>query len=170
MKKFLFAFSLIFLFALLMGGSCQPKEDAPTDLPSTTEQPTTPTEEPTEPEVPEQPTVTPITETAFQIVYFDFDKYNIRSDARNALEHNARVLRDNLNVRVKIEGHCDERGTVEYNLALGERRAKSVKDYLINLGIDASRIETISFGKEQPADLGHNEEAWQNNRRAKFSL
>ena len=79
-------------------------------------------------------------------------------------------MKSNPSVMVKIEGHCDERGTIEYNLSLGEKRAKAAKDFLIDLGIDAGRISTISYGKERPVDPGHNEAAWAKNRRAAFTV
>jgi peptidoglycan-associated lipoprotein len=77
---------------------------------------------------------------------------------------------NNSQEKIVIEGHCDERGTAEYNIALGERRAKSVKRYLINLGVDSSQLSTISYGEERPADPGHNEAAWAKNRRAEFVI
>ncbi|HEX9750382.1 MAG TPA: peptidoglycan-associated lipoprotein Pal [candidate division Zixibacteria bacterium] len=106
--------------------------------------------------------------SGLQIIYFDFDKYNLRPDARTALDHNYQMLRDNPGMRIMIEGHCDERGTDEYNLALGERRAKAAKDYLAKLGIDGSRISIISYGEERPVALGHDEDAWSRNRRGEF--
>lgn len=102
-------------------------------------------------------------------VYFDFDRSDLRSDAIATLDKNVSVLRANADKRVKIEGHCDERGTIEYNFYLGQRRADAVKNYLIKSGISASRLETISFGEEKSADPGHSEEAWAKNRRAQFS-
>jgi peptidoglycan-associated lipoprotein len=99
-------------------------------------------------------------------IHFDFDKYNIRPGDAEILKGNAALLKKYPKVKVQIEGHCDERGTVEYNLALGERRANATKKYLISLGISADRISTISYGKERPLDSGHNEEAWAKNRRA----
>jgi peptidoglycan-associated lipoprotein len=108
------------------------------------------------------------TPSGFQKVYFDFDKYYIRDDAKTALENNARVLKGNKNMRILIEGHCDERGTVEYNLALGERRAAAARQYLMDLGIEASRITTVSYGKERPIAFGHDESSWQQNRRGEF--
>jgi len=99
-------------------------------------------------------------------VFFDFDKYDLSSDARNTLQKQAVWLRRYPNVTITVEGHCDERGTREYNLALGERRANSVKDYLRALGVDLSRVKTISYGKERPVALGSNEDAWKQNRRA----
>ena len=99
-------------------------------------------------------------------IHFNFDKYDIRPGDAAILKENAALLKKFPNVKVQIEGHCDERGTVEYNLALGERRANRTKDYLVSLGISTARISTISYGKEKPLDPGHNEEAWANNRRA----
>ncbi|MDM7926726.1 MAG: peptidoglycan-associated lipoprotein Pal [bacterium] len=101
-------------------------------------------------------------------VYFDYDQHALSSQARGVLAGHSRTLRENPGVRVRIEGHCDERGTIEYNLALGERRAVSVKRYLVDAGVDERRISTISYGKERPADPGHNEQAWALNRRAVF--
>jgi len=99
-------------------------------------------------------------------IHFDFDKYDIRPTDAGILKENAALLVKFPNVKIQTEGHCDERGTVEYNLALGERRANSAKRYLISLGISEKRISTISYGKEKPLDPGHNEEAWTRNRRA----
>jgi peptidoglycan-associated lipoprotein len=99
-------------------------------------------------------------------IHFDFDKYDIRPGDAEILKGNAALLKRYTNVKIQIEGHCDERGTIEYNLALGERRANSTKKYLISLGISPGRISTISYGKERPLDPDHNEEAWAKNRRA----
>ena len=99
-------------------------------------------------------------------IHFDFDKYDIRPVDEAVLKENAVFLKNNPNLKVQIEGHCDERGTAEYNLALGERRANNTKKYLVFLGIPSDRISTISFGKERPLDKGHHEEAWARNRRA----
>ena len=99
-------------------------------------------------------------------VFFGFDKFDLTADARTVLERQAFWMRKNGAVTVLIEGHCDERGTREYNIALGERRANAVRDYLLTLGIDANRIKTISYGKERPVDGGHTETAWEKNRRA----
>jgi peptidoglycan-associated lipoprotein len=98
-------------------------------------------------------------------VFFDLDKYKIRADAQKILQAQANWLKQRPNLDITIEGHCDERGTREYNLALGERRANAVKDYLVALGVSASRIMTISYGEERPVALGHNESAWAQNRR-----
>jgi peptidoglycan-associated lipoprotein len=97
-------------------------------------------------------------------VYFDFDKYDIRADATPILEAEASWLQRYRSVLVRIEGNADERGTREYNFALGARRAKAVKDFLVARGIDPERIIAISYGKERPIDLGSNEEAWAHNR------
>jgi peptidoglycan-associated lipoprotein len=99
-------------------------------------------------------------------IHFDFDKYDVRSEDAEMLRENAALLKKYPSVKVQIEGHCDERGTIEYNLALGERRASSTKKYLISLGIPAERISTISYGEEKPLDPGHTEGAWAKNRRA----
>ena len=98
-------------------------------------------------------------------VYFDFDKYNLKPDARGTLEKQAAWMKKYASVVISIEGHCDERGTREYNLALGERRANSVKDFLVQLGISPGRVKTISYGKERPVALGSNDQAWAQNRR-----
>lgn len=103
-----------------------------------------------------------------QDVYFAFDSYTLSSDAKSALDRKAAWLRDNAGMAVKIEGHCDERGTSQYNLALGERRATAAKQYLAALGVSGGRMSTISYGEENPIDPGHNEAAWAKNRRAHF--
>jgi len=109
-------------------------------------------------------------EGALMPIYFDFDKYNLRSDAVEGLNQNAKALMENPDTRIRIEGNCDERGTVEYNLALGEKRAMAGKDYLVKLGVSASRIDVISYGKEKPLDPSNNEAAWSKNRRDDFKV
>lgn len=99
-------------------------------------------------------------------IFFDFDKSDLRPDAIDQLNRQADFLKGNGSITVAIEGHCDERGTREYNLALGDRRAASAKQYLESVGVDGGRMETISYGKERPAVLGSNEDAWAQNRRA----
>ena len=99
-------------------------------------------------------------------IHFDFDKYDIRPEDASILKENAALLMKYPKVKIQIEGHCDERGTTEYNLALGQRRANSTKDYLVSHGIPGDRISTISYGKERPLDPSHNEEAWAKNRRS----
>jgi|KNS12BottometaT_FD_k123_24681_1 peptidoglycan-associated lipoprotein len=103
-------------------------------------------------------------------VFFDLDKFSLKSDARATLEKQAAWLKQHSGLTITVEGHCDERGTREYNLALGERRANATKDYLIALGISPGRIKTISYGKERPVALGSNDEAWSQNRRASTSV
>jgi len=104
-----------------------------------------------------------------QNVYFEFDRYDLTSEALQTLADNARVLKAYPDARVVVEGHCDERGTVEYNLALGDKRAKAARDYLISLGVNSSQILTISYGKERPLDPSQTENAWAKNRRAEFA-
>lgn len=103
-------------------------------------------------------------------VYFDFDKSVLSDQAQELLKEKAMWMRANPDASVVIEGHCDERGTNAYNLALGERRAESAKTFLVNLGISGARMTTISYGEERPVDMGHNEEAWAKNRRATFVI
>ncbi len=99
-------------------------------------------------------------------IHFDFDRYEIRPEDAQILKDNAALIMKYAGVKVQIEGHCDERGTIDYNLALGERRADSARKYLISIGVSPDRLSTISYGKERPLDPGHNEDAWTKNRRA----
>jgi peptidoglycan-associated lipoprotein len=101
-----------------------------------------------------------------QDAFFDYDKYELRDDARSALATDAEWLKKFSTMQILIEGHCDERGTNEYNLALGERRANAAKDYLVSLGIDGSRVKTVSYGKERPVCTEASETCWAKNRRA----
>jgi peptidoglycan-associated lipoprotein len=103
-------------------------------------------------------------------VHFDFDKYDIRPGDAEILKDNAALLSKYPQVKIQVEGHCDERGTNEYNLALGERRANAAKRYLLSLGISSDRLSSISYGEEKPLDTGHNEEAWSKNRRGHFVI
>ncbi len=98
-------------------------------------------------------------------VYFDFDSYAIRDDQKPILQDVAKAIREGRDIKLMLEGHCDERGTVEYNLALGDRRARAVKSYLQGLGADPDMLETVSFGEERPAASGHDEASWARNRR-----
>jgi peptidoglycan-associated lipoprotein len=104
------------------------------------------------------------------MVHFDYDKADIRADDAAILDAKIAILQSNPNVRIRVHGHCDERGSDEYNLALGNRRAAAVKQYLVNHGIDASRIETQSWGEERPLAQGASEDAWSQNRRAEFEI
>jgi peptidoglycan-associated lipoprotein len=99
-------------------------------------------------------------------IFFDFDSSTITAEGQDTLQKQANYLKEHSDVAVTVEGHCDERGTREYNLALGERRASASKNYLVSLGVEASRIQTISYGKERPAVIGDDESAWSQNRRA----
>jgi peptidoglycan-associated lipoprotein len=112
-------------------------------------------------------------EREVQDVYFDYDKYSIREDARSQLTRNAdalkAIMRDFPNDMITIEGHCDERGSAEYNLGLGDRRATAAKDFLVQLGVPAGQLRTVSYGKERPQCTESNESCWQRNRRAHFS-
>ena len=103
-------------------------------------------------------------------VYFDYDKADLRDDALDQLKKNADWMRAHAQYQVRVEGNCDERGTTEYNLALGDRRAAAVKNYLVKAGIAAGRLETISYGEEHPADPGRSESSWAKNRRADFTI
>ncbi len=101
-------------------------------------------------------------------VFFDYDRYSVRDDAKAALEANARLLKAEQGWKLVVEGHCDERGTLEYNLVLGERRAKAVQEFLADLGVPASQIQVTSYGKERPFCTDHTQGCWQKNRRAHF--
>ena len=107
-------------------------------------------------------------QTAFEDIYFAYDKSTIEPEAREILKRLASLLDSNKNYSLVIEGHCDERGTVEYNLALGQRRADAAMKYLVDLGLDKESIKTITYGKERPLNPGQDEEAWAKNRRAHF--
>jgi len=123
---------------------------------------------------PVAPKPTPTLEELFRAnvydAFFDFNKSDIRPDARDALSKTAEFLRSYPQIRVTIEGHCDERGSTEYNLGLGERRAQAAKQFLVSLGVPADRMETVSWGKERPFCTEHTEECWQQNRRAHFVM
>ncbi len=103
-------------------------------------------------------------------IYFDYDRFNIRHDMQSVMEENARILLDHPDAKIEIQGNCDDRGTNEYNLALGERRTNSAKAYLVNLGVSPDRIDSVSFGEERPLDPEQNEEAWSKNRRDDFVI
>lgn len=154
--------------SVLALGACSKK--APEELPPPPQNVVTPAPTPT-PSQPQGPA--PGTQAHFaqamqgrDTIYFDTDKFNVDAEDQAALSQQATYLRQYPNVRATIEGHCDERGTREYNLALGERRANAAKNYLVSLGIPAERLTTVSYGKERPVALGSNEAAWAQNRRA----
>lgn len=103
-------------------------------------------------------------------IYFDFDKSNVRDDQKARIEGNAEFLKANSGMKITIEGNCDERGTNEYNIALGERRAQAAKKYLVNLGVSADTLYTVSYGEERPLLYGHDEYSWAQNRRDDFVI
>jgi peptidoglycan-associated lipoprotein len=105
-----------------------------------------------------------------QTVHFDYDKYTLTGETKRVLKANAQILKDKSSLRVQIEGHCDSRGGIQYNIALGEKRANSARKYLMDLGISGDRVTTISFGKERPIASGDNEAAWAKNRRGNFAI
>lgn len=148
MKSIRFLLRTIFLPVLLFLGACCCEKDVVV--------------------APEAPPPPPAVVPGMGDVFFEFDKSDLQMDAVDQLKVNANWLMANPDKAIVIEGHCDERGTNEYNMALGDRRASSAKDYLVNLGVDPARIKTVSFGEERPFALGSNEEAWSQNRRAHF--
>lgn len=181
MKRYL-VFLLVIIIGVAFLSSCKPKvKQVPAPPPpQVQEQPKVEKVEP-----PKEPVKPALTEEEIfmaqsleeankagylKMIHFDFDKYNIRDDMKPILAQNAAWLKKFPSVKILIEGHCDERGTEEYNLALGERRAKSTFDYLTSLGIPPERMKIISYGKSQPLDPGHNEDAWAKNRRAQFTI
>ena len=164
-------FCIIVLIILFAAGCSKKTTKVPEQPPVETEQPKpVPEEKVPEKKIEPKKEAEPKVALAFQTVYFDFDKYNISSNQRDVLASNARVLEAYPDVKVLIIGNCDERGTIEYNLALGDKRANTVKEYLQNYGINSNRLSTLSYGEEQPADPGHNEVAWAKNRRAEFKI
>jgi peptidoglycan-associated lipoprotein len=162
--------SLGFVFS-----GCKKKEPIPEPMPETAQPPSTTTEPPplTERPTEGEPDVADVFEECtrqLQPVFFDFNRSEVRDDQISALQNNAQVMKSATcgTVTVLIEGHCDERGTDEYNLALGERRADAARDYLVNLGIPENRLSTLSYGESRPFAEGSNEAAWAQNRRAHF--
>jgi peptidoglycan-associated lipoprotein len=159
---------LVGILVLLLVGSCAKK-------PKPSEQPTPPiTEEETPPTPPEtlpqeEVTKKEIKQDDLKPIYFDFDRYDLRAGDRETLNKNAMVLKDYPMARIRIEGNCDERGTVEYNLALGEKRARAAMEYLVNLGIDGSRIGIITYGKERASHC-QNDACWSEDRRDDFVI
>ncbi|MBN1938962.1 MAG: peptidoglycan-associated lipoprotein Pal [Candidatus Aminicenantes bacterium] len=178
MKKII-TLAVICLLAVSFTISCKPKtKPTPPPPPQAQEQPKveqvkeeTPVQPPalSEEELFMKKTLDQVNqERNLRMIRFDYDKYFVRDDAKPVLEANAAWLKKFRTAKILIEGHCDERGTEEYNLALGEKRAKSTMDYLVSLGVPADRMKIISYGKSQPLDMGSNEAAWANNRRAQF--
>lgn len=156
------------LAALLVAVGCASRKQVTTTDVETPPPPPAQEETSTPPPPPPQQQTEPESRATLTDAFFDFDEASLRADAKAALENNAKWMQSNGGASVIVEGHCDERGSVEYNLALGERRAKAAKEFLVSYGITASRITTISYGKERPFDPGHDENAWAQNRRAHF--
>ena len=165
-KKKLIILALMFVIpGLLFSVSCQKKVVDATPKPVVEEKPVVKKEEP----APAPVAVSKVPDVVMQEdIYFEFDKSTLTPAAQDNLLRKAEWLRENPDATVTIEGNCDERGTNEYNLALGDRRAESAKAFLGDLGIDPGRMTTISYGEERPVDPRHNEEAWAKNRRAHF--
>jgi len=150
--------------------SAAPPATAPKPVPPAAEARVTAPAAPTESRLPPPPAPQPAGATALGDVFFDFDRAAIRDDQRGILDQDVAWLRTHPEVKARIEGHCDERGTVEYNLALGDRRARAVRDYLVAAGVAAGRITTVSYGRERPFATGHDEAAWRANRRDHFAV
>jgi peptidoglycan-associated lipoprotein len=179
--------SVLILALTLAAAGCKGKKPPvarptppPPDTEMTTPRPPAPPEPIAEPRpvtVPPEPSVSSADmgslddinkKGVLQPVFFEFDSAEMNADGQSILAKNAETMKQFSTWIVSIEGHCDERGTAEYNLALGERRALSVRQYLVSLGIASDRLRTVSYGKEFPFDPGHGESAWKNNRRANF--
>ena len=154
--------------ATLMALGCASRKQVSTTTPEPPPPTSMESEAPPPPPPPSESSHQSEVQTSLADAFFDFDDAGLRNDAKTSLENNARFLEQNSGAAVVIEGHCDERGSVEYNLALGERRAKAAREYLVAYGIQASRLTTISYGKERPFDSGHDEDSWAKNRRAHF--
>jgi peptidoglycan-associated lipoprotein len=178
MKKDLNTIVLLVIMVAAVGFavSCAQK-NVVQNQPETTSQPEVATapEKPTEVAKPQVVKMSPQPETTEMVfvmenVHFEFDSAILSAEAQALLTGKAEYLRTHQDVVIKVEGHCDERGTDAYNMALGERRANAVKKFLVNLGIDADRLNTISYGEERPLEMGQNEDAWSKNRRAQFVI
>lgn len=193
MRKGVFGLAVVLCSGMLFAGGCAKEELVKKDEPVAPSQAPVaqPTKQPAQAPVPSEPLPTqPVKESAaangvvadsqtvvsqapeikLQTVYFDFDSYVLSQAARDTLYSNAEYLLKKYNGAIQVEGHCDERGSDEYNLALGEKRAKAALNYLTTLGVPANRLSFISYGKEKPVDPGHDEAAWTKNRRAEFVL
>ena len=160
------------LLALPLISSCAHKHaPAPAPVTAPPQASTTPVPTPTPQPQPPAPAPPPPAFSAadLQPVFFEFDSAALTEQGRATLDQNAKLLRDHAGMSLVIEGHCDERGTSEYNQALGEKRAQAARDYLVGAGVAPSRLSVVSYGKERPFDAGHDEGAWAKNRRAHFT-
>jgi peptidoglycan-associated lipoprotein len=164
-KRLLVAMLVLGLMVVVLGcGGKNAVDEEPAQITEPPEVEAQPVEE--EPVIEEEPVEVPL--PVLDDVFYAFDKYSLTDESKRKLEGNASELKRASESTVIIEGHCDERGTKSYNLALGEKRAKAAKEYLVSLGVSGSRITVISYGKERPFDPGHNEAAWAKNRRGHF--
>ena len=192
MKRMRMMGILVAIASLTVATACAKKKPSvarPMPPPATTgntDLGTTPPPPAPEPPLPEPPIVTPSVapegaigsknldelnrQSPFAPVYFELDSFEISAEGRSVLQASAQVLKQQPTWQITVEGHCDERGTAEYNLSLGERRAIAAKTYLVGLGVAAERLRTVSYGKEFPFDPGHDESAWAKNRRAHFVI
>lgn len=163
----------VFLLTALLSG-CAAKKPLPApvkqEVKAEAPKPAPPVVAPKAPEAPKVVEPTVPADLKLDSIYFDFDKFNIRDDQLSTSEKNAQLMAKWGTVNVRLEGNCDERGTEEYNLALGQRRADAVKSYLTNYGISSSRVETISYGEMRPVANEHSEEAWAKNRRVDSAI
>jgi len=167
MLMFVLAATLAFSVASCAKKPVKSAEVPPAPAPTTE---TTPTPAPTpEPAPAPEPPKPAVTAADLQIVYFGYDSFSLDDQGRAALDNNAKLMRENPSLAVSVDGHCDERGTVEYNQALGQKRAEAVQQYLTELGLGVERFRVISYGKERPASEGHDEAAWARNRRVEFT-
>ena len=195
MRKKIIGCIVVLTLGALVSAGCAKKDMVRSEEPTSTVQ-TAPTEtaKPMQPaeSAKSEPSAAPMTETRaaeasvkqeknegvqgtqlqseLQKIYFNFDSADLSEEARGVLSKNAELLSKQTALKVRIEGNCDERGSDEYNMALGERRAKAAKDYLVNLGVPAERLTVISYGEEKPAVEGHDEAAWAKNRRDEFVI
>jgi peptidoglycan-associated lipoprotein len=164
----------ILVLGLVLGlgaAGCGGKPEAEPDPTATDTRPGPDTTETTPPDQGEQrPRVDVDPIDQIQDVFFEYDKYELRGEARTVLQENARYLKEASSASVLLEGHCDERGTNEYNLALGQRRADAVLEYLVDLGVERSRLRTLSYGEERPFAMGSTESVWAQNRRVHFNV
>jgi len=189
MRASMVGFVSILLFASLFAGGCAKKElvkgeepvsagaqqpeavpGAKPAKPAETVPVQTVKEQPVVREEPRTATAEPTADASLGKIYFDFDSFLLSQAARETLSHNAEYLKKKPALKVQVEGHCDERGSDEYNMALGEKRAQAALNYLVTLGVPADRLSFISYGKEKPEDPGHDEAAWAKNRRVQFTV
>ena len=167
MTRFSYLVLIVALALLMILPSCSKKQTVPVEEVEPVEEVAPPPPPPPlEEEIEEEPEVEEAEQLILEDIFFDYDKYNILEKYKGTLSGNAELLLDYTEAILLIEGHCDERGTNEYNLSLGEKRAKAVMDFYIAFGVNADRLSIVSYGEERPFDPGHDESAWAKNRRA----